>query len=452
MDLFGTDGIRDRAGEGRLAPATVVAVGSALSRLARRWAPAGPLCVALGRDSRPSGPALVDQLAAGLRAGGAVPVDLGLLPTPAVAWAAAAWGYPLAVMVSASHNPAPDNGIKAFAAGGRKLTREEEQEVEAQVRTAAPLPVAATGPRAVEDGAARYVRETVALLGGPGALAGLHVVVDLAAGATSSTAVPVLEALGARVTALHPAGSRPINEGCGSEHPEAWLAAVRAAGAGAGLAFDGDGDRVLVADETGQLLDGDDLLALLGEDLQARGALGVPCVVATVMSNLGLQERLAALGLALERAQVGDKHVAERMRERGAWLGGEASGHILLARPVPGGAPALLGDALVAGVRALEAARRLGRTLSAQRALRARHPQVLRNLRAARRRDLAGWERLQQAIAAEERAFAGAGRVLVRWSGTEPLLRIMVEGRDGARVAAAADRLEAEARAGLATA
>lgn len=448
MDLFGTDGIRDRAGEGRLAPATVVAVGRALARLARGWAGAGPLRVALGRDARPSGPALVGQLAAGLCAEGAVPVDLGLLPTPAVAWAAAAWGYPLAVMVSASHNPAPDNGIKPFAAGGRKLTGAEERQVEAEVRACTPQQLPAPRLEAL-DGAARYVRETVALLGGAGALAGLHVVVDLAAGATSSTAVPVLEALGARVTALHPAGSRPINEACGSEHPAAWLAAVRAARADAGLAFDGDGDRVLVADETGQLLDGDDLLALLGEDLQARGQLGAPCVVATVMSNLGLEERLGQLGLALERAQVGDKHVAARMQARGAWLGGEASGHILLARPVPGGGQALLGDALVAGVRALEAARRLGRTLSAQRALRARHPQVLRNLRALRRRELAGWERLQQAIAAEERALAGAGRVLVRWSGTEPLLRIMVEGRDAARVAAVADRLEAEARAGL---
>lgn len=449
MDLFGTDGIRDRAGEGRLAPSTVVAVGRALAQQARRRQAQGVLRVALGRDARPSGPALVAQLAQGLRAGGATPVDLGLLPTPAVAWAAAAWGYPLALMVSASHNPAPDNGIKAFSTGGRKLTRAEEQEVESLVG-ASPRQAAGPGPALeCEDGAARYVRETVDLLGGAGALAGQHVVVDLAAGATTSTAVPVLQALGARVHALHPAGSRPINEGCGSEHPEAWLAAVRREGAAAGLAFDGDGDRVLVADETGQLLDGDDLLALLAEDMQARGGLGVPCVVATVMSNLGLEERLRLLGLALERAQVGDKHVAERMLARGACLGGEASGHILLARPVPGGGQVLLGDALVAGVRALEAVRRLGRSLSAQRALRARHPQVLRNLRATRRRDLAAWASLQQAVEAEERAFGGSGRVLVRWSGTEPLLRIMVEGRDAARVAEAADRLEAEARAGL---
>jgi phosphoglucosamine mutase len=277
----------------------------------------------------------------------------------------------------------------------------------------------------------------------------MRVVVDLAAGATTSTAAAVLRGLGAEVTALHPAGSRLINDGCGSEHPKAWLAAVAAARADAGLAFDGDGDRVLVADETGQLLDGDDLLALLGEDLHARGELGGRCVVATVMSNLGLEERLAALGLALERAQVGDKHVAERMLATGARLGGEASGHILLARPTLGGGAALIGDALVAGVRALEAARRLGRTLSAQRALRARHPQTLRNVRAGARRDLVGWPELQQAIRAEEQAFAGAGRVLVRWSGTEPLLRIMVEGRDAARVAASVDRLETVARAGL---
>ncbi len=455
MDLFGTDGIRDRAGQGRLAPALVTAVGRALARFAARRTGGRAARVALGRDPRPSGSELLAQLADGLSAEGAEVDDLGLLPTPAVAWASAAWGYDLGVMLSASHNPEADNGIKPFHVGGRKLTVAEEREVEGLLAALPPMPARASVPaRAPQAGAARYAAETQALLADGASLAGLHVVLDLAAGAMSEAAVAVLEGLGARVEALHPAGSRAINAGCGSEHPRAWLEAVRAAHADAGLAFDGDGDRVLVADAEGGLLDGDDLLAILAEDLAARGRLPGRVVVATVMSNLGLEERLGALGLALERTPVGDRHVAERMRALAAPLGGEASGHIVLARPLDGrgaagpGAP-LLGDGLVAGVRVVQVARRLGRSLAALRAQRPRYPQVLRNLRAPGRRELEAWPELGSAIAAEERAFGAAGRVLVRWSGTEPLLRIMVEGRDAAAVDAAVARLEAVARAGL---
>ncbi len=455
MDLFGTDGIRDRAGEGRLAPARVVALGRALARFAAQRTAGRAPRVALGRDPRPSGVDLLAQLAAGLALEGAEVDDLGLLPTPAVAWASAAWGYDLGVMLSASHNPEADNGIKPFTAGGRKLTVEEEGEVEALLAAlpavSAPRPSA---PRASPAGAVRYAAQTQALLADGPSLAGLHVVVDLAAGAMSAAAVAVLEGLGARVEALHPAGSRAINAGCGSEHPRAWLDAVRVARAEAGLAFDGDGDRVLVADAEGGLLDGDDLLAILAEDLVARGRLPGRVVVATVMSNLGLEERLAALGLRLERTPVGDRHVAERMRALAAPLGGEASGHIVLARPLGGSGAAqpgdpLLGDGLVAGVRVLQVARRLGRSLARLRAQRPRYPQILLNLRAQGRRELEAWPELCAAIASEERAFAAAGRVLVRWSGTEPLLRIMVEGRDPGAVEAAVARLEAVARAGL---
>jgi phosphoglucosamine mutase len=373
--------------------------------------------------------------------------DLGVLPTPAVALAAAAWGHDLGIMVSASHNPEADNGIKPFTVGGRKLTVAEEREVEAEVLgLAGPVP-RTTATRSSQPGAARYVRETAALLSDGPSLAGLRLVVDLAAGAVSTAAPDVLSALGVQARLLHPAGSRAINDHCGSEHPEAWLAAVQGARADGGLAFDGDGDRVLVADAGGALLDGDDLLAILAQDLLARGELPGRTVVATVMSNLGLEERLGALSARLERTPVGDRNVAERLRALGAVLGGEASGHVVLARPLSSGGAALIGDALVAGIRVLQAARRLGRSLADLRAERPRYPQVLRNVRMKARRPLETWAALQQAIQAEEARLAGRGRVLVRYSGTEPLLRLMVEGKDAAEVEASVGRLEQAARA-----
>lgn len=443
--LFGTDGIRDRAGRGRLAPEVVVRVGRALARYGARRTDGRPPRVALGRDPRPSGPGIVEALARGLAAEGARVTDLGLLPTPAVALACAGWGHDLGVMVSASHNPEADNGIKPFAAGGRKLSVAEEREIEAEAAVlssdAPPAP-----PAEVQPGAVRYARELLeALRGGP-ALDGLRVVVDLAAGATSATAPAVLEGLGLRVRLLHPAGSRAINDRCGSEHPEAWRAAVAAAGADAGLAFDGDGDRVVVADAEGCLLDGDDLLAILAEDLLARDALPGRLVVSTVMSNLGLDERLASLGARLERVDVGDRNVAACLRARGAVLGGEASGHIVLARALPGAPPVLLGDALAAGVQVLQAARRLGRSLAELRAARPRYPQRLVNVPLPAPRPLASLPRLLAEVGRVEASFAGRGRVLVRPSGTEPLLRIMVEHRDGAEMERALERLLAVAR------
>ncbi len=462
MRLFGTDGIRDRAHEGRLAEAVVVRLGLALARFARAACGGSRPRVALGRDPRPSGPALVEQLSRGLVAAGAAVVDLGVVPTPAVAFATAAWGHDLGVMVSASHNPEADNGLKPFLRGGRKLSTQEEAAVEALVdgvgagsapgTPAVPgIPPAPADPVEREQGAARYASQTLELLadGGRGALRGLRLVVDLAAGATGATAPAVLSGLGVEAELLHPPGSRPINDRCGSEHPAAWLAAVRARGADAGLAFDGDGDRVLVADASGALLDGDDLLAILAEDLARAGRLPGGRVVATVMSNLGLDERLAELGVRVERVDVGDRNVAERMRALGAPLGGEASGHVVLERPVGAAAPALVGDALVAGVRVLQAARRLGSSLAELRARRPRYPQVLRNLPLRERRELASLPRLRAEVEAVEAAFAGRGRVLVRPSGTEPLLRIMVEHREQAALEAALERLLGVARAEL---
>jgi phosphoglucosamine mutase len=279
-------------------------------------------------------------------------------------------------------------------------------------------------------------------------LSGLRVMLDCANGATHRAGPAIFERLGAEVEAIaiDPDG-RNINADCGSTHVDRLAARIEGSEATIGFAFDGDGDRVLVADAAGQLLDGDDLLAILAEDAVQRGALPGRTVVATVMSNLGLEDRLRTLGARLERTPVGDRNVAERMRALHAPFGGEASGHVVLARPLPGGGSALLGDALVAGVRVLQAARRLGKTLSVLRAQRPRYPQVLRNVRMKERRPLESWDALQRAIRAEESRLGTRGRVLVRYSGTEPLLRIMVEGQDAAEVERSIASLEQVARA-----
>lgn len=454
LSFFGTDGIRDRAGEGRLTAPNVRRVGAAIGAFARaRYGAA--VRVGVARDPRPSGPSIVAGLVEGLAGGGAFaaePVgDAGVLPTPALAWAVAAGLFDVGVMVTASHNPAPDNGIKVLLRGGRKTSPEEEAEIEARMPAAERVSGAvaagwvAAGLVARPDVLDRYLAAAVVRLSAGGRLDGVRLVVDCANGATRGTARRVLEALGATVAT--PVGSDPagtINDRCGTEHPAAWREAVREAADGAddvagGLAFDGDGDRVLLCDAAGEVLDGDVMLHLLALDLHGRGALPGQRVVSTSMANLGLEEVLAARGIALDRTDVGDRHVAERMRATGAVLGGEPSGHVLLAWD-----GALIGDGVVAGVASLQAARRRGRTLAACRAEVPRHPHVLKSVRMARRAPLET-PGFAAAVAAAQASLGGAGRVVVRYSGTEPVLRLMVEGRDAAAVAAAVSALEAAA-------
>jgi phosphoglucosamine mutase len=442
MGLFGTDGIRDRAGSGHLAPDAVVRVGRALARFAAVGATAGAR-VALARDTRPSGPSIARDLARGLLAEDAAVDDLGLLPTPALAWTVATRGYDLGLAISASHNPEADNGIKPFARGGRKLTDAEEAAIETLVAGLSPATPEPRAPRVV-GGQDPYVRETTALLLPDGSLAGMRLVVDVAAGAAGATAPRVLEALGARLEVLHPPGSRPINDACGTEHPEPWLEAVRAQPCDAGLAFDGDADRVLLADPEGGILDGDAMLAILAVDAKRRGALPGDLVVTTVMSNFALEERLRTLGIRLERVPVGDRHVAARMRALGAVLGAEPSGHVVLPRD-----GALLGDALVAGVRVLQAAARSGRPLATLRRETPRYPQVLTSVRVREKRPIEEVPTLARAIAEEEAALAGSGRLVVRYSGTEPVLRIMAEARNRSDVERAVARIESAAKEGL---
>ena len=432
--FFGTDGIRDLAGEGRLAPEHVARAGRALARFAVAAGAASPR-VCIGRDPRPSGERLTLALAGALAQGGATVEDLGVVPSPVVAWSVVDGAYDLGIAVSASHNPPAYNGIKPFSRGGEKLTVADEERIEALMLADDGAEARHVALEAV-GGAQRYVAATAAWLGVEGDLAGRRLVVDLSAGAATTTAPAVLEALGADVRLLHEAGSRPINDGCGSEHPEAWQAAVRSQH-GIGIAFDGDADRVLLADEDGEILDGHDALMILAQDRQARGCLPGSVVVSTIMANLGLEERLGALGVRLERTAVGDRNVAVRMRETGAALGGEPSGHVVLERD-----GALIGDALVAAVRVIQAAGRLGRSLGALRRETPRHPQLLVNVRVRERRPIAELGDLAGAIRRVERQLADRGRVVVRYSGTEPLLRIMAEGRDRTEVEAAVADIE----------
>lgn len=433
--FFGTDGIRERFGEGKLSPDNLRRIGRALAGFARdRLAPRPRIFVA--RDPRPSGPALLQGLCEGMCAEGVVAEDGGILPTPAIAWWTSTGACDLGVALTASHNPPADNGVKVFLPGGRKTTPEEEHELDARIRAASPVgaPARTTARSEAVDA---YVRAAVAFLEPGGRLEGARLAIDCANGATTRTARRILEGLGATVdgsVGSDVAGS--INDRCGTEHPERWRAAVRALGGLGGVAYDGDGDRVLLADERGEVLDGDPLLHLLARDLDARGLLPGRVVVATVMSNLGLEQALGARGLRLERVPVGDRNVAARMRELGAGLGGEQSGHILLRW-----GDALVGDGVVAGVVALQAARRRGLALSDARAEVVKCPQILRNVPVARKVPLEEAAGFSAAVRAEEAGFAGRGRVVVRYSGTEPLLRIMVEGPDAASVTASVDRL-----------
>jgi phosphoglucosamine mutase len=413
---FGTDGIRGVANVD-ITPELVVALGRAAARVLD-----GPFVV--GRDTRRSGPMLEAALLAGLTAEGAAVASMGVVPTPAVAFAT---GTGSGAVISASHNPFPDNGIKFFAAGGRKLADDVEAALEAELAAVragtvgapagAGVGTAAPAPALVDA----YVEHL--LRAPPGReLAGLPVVLDCGHGAAFEIAPRVLRALGAEVTVLHaaPDGTN-INAGCGSTDPSALQDAVVTRGAAAGLAFDGDADRVIAVDEHGSLVDGDQILAMCAVDLAARGALPGRAVVATVMSNLGLRRALADAGLTLVETPVGDRHVREAMDDRGAALGGEQSGHVIFAEH------ATTGDGVLTGILLLDVVRRAGEPLSKLAGIVTRLPQELRNVRVAARDGLAGASAFWAEVRAVESELGDAGRVLVRPSGTEPVVRVMVE-------------------------
>ncbi len=428
---FGTDGVRGHA-DTELTPELVTALGRAAARVLG----AGP--VVIGRDTRASGPRLEADLAAGLVAEGLAVDNVGVVPTPAVAHASAVRAV-TGAMISASHNAYGDNGIKFFAPGGRKLSDEVEEALEAELdrilHEASTIEAVAGGEEDPAVGAA-WVDAVVASVPDQ-ALAGLHLVVDCANGAASAWAPPALERLGATVEVIHasPDGTN-INAACGSTHPADLQARVVAAGADAGLAFDGDADRVLGVDHTGATVDGDHLIAICALDRHRRGVLVDDTVVVTVMTNLGFRLAMEANGIRVEETAVGDRYVLEALA-RGGWsLGGEQSGHVIFPDL------ATTGDGLLTGVQVLAAVRGAGQTLAEAAAVMTSLPQVLVNVRVAERRpDIASL--IAASITEVEAELGDRGRVLIRPSGTEPLIRVMVEAEDDGTADRAAARLVA---------
>jgi len=438
---FGTDGVRGVANS-ELTPELALALGRAAARVLRGAR------FAVGRDTRRSGPLLEAALSAGLAAEGVDVASLGVVPTPAVAWWSDTEAAP-AAMVSASHNPFGDNGIKLFSAGGRKLADDVEEALEAELAR-----LLAEGPNG--GGAARtgagvgavtpavgaldgYAASVAASLAGR-RLDGLSAVVDCAHGSASVVAPGVLRDLGVEVEVLHaePDGTN-INAGCGSTHPDALAAAVMSRGADVGIAFDGDADRVLLVDEAGALVDGDQIIALCALDRHDRGVLPGDAVVVTVMTNLGFRLAMEKSGIEVVETAVGDRYVLEALESRGLALGGEQSGHVIF-RDL-----ATTGDGLLTAVQALDVVGRSGWPLAALAGeAMTRLPQVLRNVR-VRERDPAILRGLAPVLAAVEARLGSSGRVLLRPSGTEPLIRIMAEAPTEAEADAAVSELVAEA-------
>jgi phosphoglucosamine mutase len=426
---FGTDGVRGRAHE-----ELTVAWVSKLARVAARVL--GPDTFAIGADGRESGPAFVQALCGGFAAEGVKVWNLGVVPTPAVAYVAAQENI-AGAMVSASHNGYQDNGIKFFAPGGRKLTDAMQAEIEALLVGAALVGSGKAAEPASErpdliDG---WAASLAASLQGR-RLDGMSVVIDCAIGAASEIAPRVLRDLGCTVTAINnlPNG-RNINADCGSTHPAQLREVVQLAGAAVGLAFDGDADRVLAVDADGQLVDGDHLIGIFAIDLHERGLLTDDTVVITVMTNLGFRIAMRERGIRVHETAVGDRYVLEALEEHGWALGGEQSGHVIFRNL------ATTGDGLLTGLQLLDALHRARRPLGALASeAMTRLPQVLENVRVVG--DAAALlPALADEIAAVEADLGDSGRVLVRPSGTEPLLRVMVEAASGDAAQAAVDRL-----------
>ncbi len=440
--LFGTDGIRGVAGAFPLDETTVTRVGAALARILAAAAPPGrPARILIGRDTRESGDWIERALASGARRGGASCAAAGVIPTPGVAYLARTAGFDAGVMISASHNLYRDNGIKIFSSSGYKLPDEREAAMEAMVLDGgAGLPDAEPAPpplpAARDDLPGRYaafLRESAS----PGmTFAGLKVVLDCANGASSLIAPRVFRDRGAEVSALftEPDG-RNINSGCGSLHPEALADAVRARGADLGAAFDGDADRTLLVSADGRVADGDVLMYQAAAQLKRQGRLPGDLVVTTVMSNLWLEKGLEALGIRLVRTQVGDKYVLEEMLRTGASLGGEQSGHIIFSDL------ATTGDGILTALRLVEILRSRRDTVAGWLAQVRAYPQVLLNVRVASRPDLESHPAIGAEAERVRRELGTSGRLLLRYSGTEPLARVMIEAADGAQVEALARRL-----------
>lgn len=448
--LFGTDGIRGRFGERPLDRATVTALAVNLAATLRERGNAAAPRVVLGGDTRASTPEICRWLAGGLAAGGVEVRYAGVIPTPGVAHLVSRTAAAGGVVVSASHNPYPDNGIKLIDPQGLKWSDEDELALERRI-LAEPektVPDLRAGHPMVEaDLRERYLRHLAATVAGDRPLESLHVVLDAGNGAASTYAGDLFERLGARVTLLHaePNG-RNVNEGCGSTAPEEMAARVAAEGADLGAAFDGDADRCILADERGTVRDGDAILYLWATWLRLSGRLQPPRIVATTMSNLGLERALKIKGIDVVRCHVGDRYVVEAMRQKGILLGGEQSGHIVQRELTS------TGDGLLTAVQIAALRKQAGQPLSALLTPFRRYPQILLNVKVTKKIDFMAVPAVAAMVHSVENRLGEDGRLVLRYSGTEPLARIMIEGPEQEMIDALAEELAVAIRGELGTA
>ncbi len=432
---FGTDGIRGRVGTPPITPEFVLKLGWAAGRVLSN----GPHSkVLIGKDTRISGYMLESALEAGLSAAGVNILLLGPMPTPGIAYLTRTLHAQAGIVISASHNPHYDNGIKFFSGDGNKLPDEIESAIEAELeRDMTTVESRQLGKaERVDDAAGRYIEFCKSSVPSLMNLRGIRIVVDCAHGATYHIAPHVFDELGASVIAI---GDRPnglnINDEVGSTHPENLRQAVLKHGADIGVALDGDGDRSLLVDGNGNLVDGDDILYIVANARKAAGELDGQSVVGTQMSNLGLELALRKLGIGFERTAVGDRYIMARMQEAGWVLGGEPSGHIICLDRTS------TGDGIVSALQVLAEMRRTGKSLNELRRGIEKFPQRLVNVRLDRSMDVLGSDPVRAAVRAAEAELAEQGRVLLRASGTEPLIRVMVEGRDEEQVRRLADQI-----------
>ena len=421
--LFGTDGIRAVAGQSPLDSTTVYAIGLALAHtLGQKTATPRVL---LGMDTRESSDWIAATLTAGLDAGGASVESAGVITTPAVAFLTHTHGFATGVVISASHNPWQDNGIKLFGPDGYKLPDAVElaieEEIFRQLAASAATPRQTVPPAVNDADRAEYVRFLLAAVPDL-SLDGKRVVIDCANGAASSVAPQLFSGLGGEVLITHASpDGKNINEACGALHPERVAEQVKACGASMGITFDGDADRALFADEYGRVVNGDAVLLLAARDLQSRGLLTNSTVVATTMSNMGLEAALKRSGIGMLRAAVGDKYVLEQMIATGAALGGEQSGHIIFS------GRSTTGDGLLTALLLLDIVHRSGKSLAELVADLKVFPQVILNVKVREKKPLEGIPTVTAAIRAAEAELADTGRVVIRYSGTEALARVMIE-------------------------
>jgi phosphoglucosamine mutase len=443
--LFGTDGIRAVAGQPPLDQPTVYAIGLALSQTLAAATPSPRIL--LGMDTRESSNWIAATLTAGLIRGGASVESAGIITTPAVAFLTHAHRFAAGIVISASHNPWRDNGIKLFGPDGYKLPDAVELAIEEEIfRQLAGLttaPQRTVPPEVNEADRAEYVRFLLAAVPGL-SLDGRRVVIDCANGAASSVAPQLFADLGGEVIITHASpDGRNINEACGALHPEVVAAQVKHHQASMGITFDGDADRALFADEHGFVVNGDAVLLLAGRDLQARGLLTNSTVVATTMSNMGLEAALKRSGIQMLRAAVGDKYVLEQMIATGAALGGEQSGHIIFS------GRSTTGDGLLTALLLLDIVHRSGRSLAELVADLKVFPQVIVNVKVREKKPLEGIPTVAAAIRAAERDLAESGRVVIRYSGTEALARVMIEAESEPLMRHHADTIAAAIRTEL---